>query len=137
MLTLRGRVHSEVPHDSRRQEVHERGRSRAALVTCASTGVCRKISAATLASVHGQVCEGVAGASWCEAFVYRAIAHQRENGTIESFFCIAPRRTAPAGSGCHAARGQRCYSCGGGSTPTRFDRTVPWATGPGTSRLVY
>ena len=28
---------------------------------------------------------GVAGASWCEDFIYRAIAHHRENGTIESF----------------------------------------------------
>ena len=98
MLTLRGRVHAGVPRDSHRHEADERGRSRAALVTCASTGVCRKISAATLASVHGQVCEGVAGARWCEAFVYRAIAHQRENGTIESFFCNAPRRSAGAGS---------------------------------------
>ena len=26
----------------------------------------------TLARVHGQVCEGVAGASWCEDFVHRA-----------------------------------------------------------------
>ena len=26
--------------------------------------------------------------------------------------------------------GPRCSSCGGGSTPTRSDRTVPWDTGP-------
>ena len=54
-------------------------------VACLSTRVCRKISAATLARVHGQVRPGVAGASWCEDFIYRAIAHHRENGTIESF----------------------------------------------------
>ena len=71
--------------DSRCQEADERGRSRAALATCLSARVCRKISAATLARVHGQVRPGVAGASWCEDFIYRAIAHHRENDTIESF----------------------------------------------------
>jgi len=51
-----GRVHSGVPRDSRRQEADERRYARA---TCSSARVCRKISAATLARVHGQVCEWV------------------------------------------------------------------------------
>ena len=42
----------------------------------------------------------------------------------------AARRTAPTGSVQHAARGQWCSSCGGGSTPTRSGHTMPWATGP-------
>ena len=54
MLTLRGRVHSGVPGDRCRQEAHQRGCARAALVTCSSTEVCRITSAVTLARVHGQ-----------------------------------------------------------------------------------
>ena len=49
------------------------------------------------------------GQSWCEDFVYRAIAHLREKGSIESFFCIASRRVAPTRSVWRAGRGQRCY----------------------------
>ena len=79
-----------------RNVVRVRIRGRPA-VACLSARVCRKISAATLARVHGQVRPGVAGASWCEDFIYRAIAHHRENGTIESFDgkrltrCLRPR----------------------------------------------
>ena len=61
-----------MPRDSRRQEALERSCARAALVTCSSARVCKITSVATRARVHGQVRPGVARASWCEDFVYRA-----------------------------------------------------------------
>ncbi len=68
MMTLRGRIYSGVLGDRYRQEAHQRGCARAALVTCSSARVCLITSAATLARVHGQKRPGVAGASWCEDF---------------------------------------------------------------------
>ena len=54
------------------EDVLERRCARAALVTCSSARVCKITSVATRARVHGQVRPGVARASWCEDFVYRA-----------------------------------------------------------------
>ena len=57
MLTAgdHGRVHSGVPRDRCRQEAHQRRYARA---TCSSARACKITSAATLARVRGQVCEG-------------------------------------------------------------------------------